>query len=326
MIMENCAKKKRLLVMAAVFFVLTVALVYVNITTGSVKNAGWDIIYEIRLPRIAESVILGGALALSGFLLQTFFGNPIAGPYVLGISHGARLSVALVSIILLEKRHTEISSGFMITAAFIGSVAVMGFILAASKSVRNPSTLIICGVMAGYICSAVTDFVSAFADDASIVSLHNWSKGSFSGASWHDVSAAAVITFTAAFLAFSLSKPLSAYQMGEHYARSVGVNIKFLRFAIVILSSVLCAAVTAFAGPVSFVGIAVPHLVKSFLKTSKPILVIPMCFWFGALFCMGCDLIARTIFAPAELSVNSVTAAAGAPVVIRIILKRKDRE
>jgi iron complex transport system permease protein len=165
--------------------------------------------------------------------------------------------------------------------------------------------------------------VITFADDASIVNLHNWARGSFSGTSWDNIKVMAIIVALTSLATFLLSKPISAYQLGEAYAKSMGVNITVFRVALVVLSSVLVAAVTAFAGPISFVGIAVPHLIKSFLKSSKPILLIPMCFLGGAIFCLGCDLIARTAFAPTDLSISSVTALIGAPIVIHIMIKKK---
>ena len=134
----------------------------------------------------------------------------------------------------------------------------------------------------------------------------------------------AVVLITSAVV-FLMSKPIGAYQLGEGYAQNMGVNIRVFRVVLVVLSSVLSACVTAFAGPISFVGIAVPHLVKSFLKTSKPLIVIPVCFLGGAIFCLGCDLIARTVFAPMELSISSVTAVIGAPIVIGILLRKKVR-
>ena len=162
-----------------------------------------------------------------------------------------------------------------------------------------------------------------FADDSNIVNLHNWSMGSFSGISWDNVDLAAVVVLICMILTFLMSKPISAYQLGEAYAQNMGVNIRAFRVSLILLSSILSACVTAFAGPISFVGIAVPHLVKSLLKTAKPILVIPGCFLGGAVFCLLCDLIARTVFAPTELSISSVTAVFGAPVVIVILLRSK---
>ncbi len=281
-----------------------------------------DIIMEIRFPRALAAAVLGGALALSGYLLQTFFQNPIAGPFILGISSGAKLVVALVMVCSLG-RAVHVSSMVMIAAAFVGAMISMGFVLLMSQMMDRMSMLIVSGVMIGYICSAVTDFIVTFADDSNIVNLHNWSKGSFSGISWENVILLSAVTFLSFLMVFCMSKPISAYQMGEAYARNMGVNIPLFRSMLVILSSVLSACVTAFAGPVSFVGIAVPHLVKSLFRTTKPILMIPGCFLGGAVFCLLCDLLARILFAPTELSISTVTAVFGAPIVIFIMIRRK---
>lgn len=280
------------------------------------------IVLDVRLPRAAAALILGGALALAGYLLQTFFHNPIAGPFVLGISSGAKMVVALVMVFLLG-RTIRISSAAMIGAAFIGAMLSMGFVLLMSRKVNQMSMLIISGIMIGYICSAITDFVVTFAEDADIVNLHNWSKGSFSGMEWDDAAVMAVVVLVAFFCVFLLSKPLTAYQNGESYAQSMGVNIRALRVELVLFSSVLSACIVAYAGPVSFVGVAVPHLVKTLLGTARPILMIPACFLGGSVFCLFCDLLARTMFAPTELSISTVTAVFGAPVVLWMMVKRR---
>ena len=311
-----------------ILIILLGVLVFWNINSGSIPislqdvfriiflrdgtETAYNIIWEIRLPRILAAVILGGALSVSGFLLQTFFGNPIAGPFVL-------------TMIFLLGKSIVATSGVMIIAAFTGSMISMGFVLLIAKKVHQMSMLVISGIMIGYICSAVTDFVVTFADDSNIVNLHNWSMGSFSGTTWENVSTMTVVVMTALIITFLMSKPIGAYQLGEGYAQNMGVNIKAFRIALILLSSILSACVTAFAGPISFVGIAVPHLVKSLLKTSKPLLVIPACFLGGAVFCLFCDLIARTVFAPTELSISSVTAVFGAPIVIYIMIHRKKR-
>ena len=287
-------------------------------------EVSYNIIWEIRLPRILAVIILGGALSVSGFLLQTFFGNPIAGPFVLGISSGAKLVVSLVMIFFLSKS-IILGSGVMILAAFAGAMISMGFILLISREVHKMSMLVISGVMIGYICSAITDFIVTFADDSNIVNLHNWSMGSFSGMNWENVGVMTAVISVTLLLTFFMSKPIGAYQLGEVYDQNMGVNIKMFRIALILLSSILSACVTAFAGPISFVGIAVPHIAKSLLKTAKPILVIPACFLGGAVFCLFCDLIARTVFAPTELSISSVTAIFGAPVVIYIMIRRQQR-
>ena len=289
---------------------------------GSGSSVSSGIVLEIRLPRALAAAILGGGLALSGYLLQTFFHNPIAGPFILGISSGAKLVVALVMVYLLE-RAMQASSLLLIVAAFAGAMLSMGFVLLMSKVLSHMATLIVSGVMIGYICTAITDFVVTFADDSDIVNLHNWSQGSFSGISWDNVMVMAVVIFLTSACVFLMSKPISAYQMGEAYAQSMGLNIKLFRALLVLLSSLLSACVTAFAGPVSFVGIAVPQIVKNLFRTSRPLLMIPASFLGGAAFCMFCDLLARTLFSPTELSISTVTAVFGAPVVIVILLRTR---
>ena len=324
-----------------VFLVLVIAfcaIIVLNINIGSVpipigeiarilfRRSGdptqLSIIWKIRLPRILMAALLGGALSLSGFLLQTFFANPIAGPFVLGISSGAKMVVALTMIYFLD-HFNRVSSWTLIVAAFVGSLLSVGFILLLSRRLRHMAVLLVAGIMIGYICSAVTDFIITFAEDSDIVNLHGWSLGSFSGMSWDGVLTAVIIVGITSALVFLLSKPIGAYQLGEAYAQSMGVNIKLFRVALIVLSSVLSACVTAFAGPISFLGIAAPHLVKRSLNTSRPLVVIPATFLGGAVFCMACDLIARTVFAPTELNISTVTSIFGAPVVITMMLRRQ---
>ena len=304
---------------------ITTAEVFGVITGNSTDTAARTIIKDIRLPRTAAAALLGGALAVSGFLLQSFFNNPIAGPYVLGISSGAKLTVAL-SMMITMQNGILMNSAAMVASAFLGSIMSMGAILLLSGKVKNMAQLIIAGVMIGYICSAVTELAVTFADDANIVNLHNWSMGSFSGISKSDIKVIAFVVLASFTAAFALSKPLNAYQLGEGYAQNMGVNLKLFRLALILLSSVLSACVTAFAGPVSFVGIAVPHLIKTLFGTSRPIVIIPASFIGGAVFCLLSDLIARMLFAPVELSISTVTAVFGAPVVIAAMLSRRDRK
>ena len=280
-----------------------------------------DIVWKIRMPRIIMAAILGGALSLAGFLLQTFFSNPIAGPFVLGVSSGAKMAVALTMIFYL-KYVGPLSSFGMILAAFVGSMLSIGFVLLMSKSIKSMSVLLVAGIMIGYICSAVTDFVVTFADDADIINLHSWSMGSFAGMNWGNIQVAALVVGLSLVAVFLLSKPIGAFQLGEAYAQSMGVNIKLFRIMLILLSSILSACVTAFAGPISFVGIAVPYLVKRSLNTAKPIVVIPAIFLGGGVFCMFCDLVARTAFAPTPLNISTVTSIFGAPVVIFMMLRR----
>lgn len=331
--------EKRRIILIFLLMILLLALLFVwNLSIGSVRiglsevfsilvgagkgSVNEKIIMNIRLPRILAAMVLGGALALSGFLLQTFFQNPIAGPYVLGISSGAKLFVAMTMIFLLNKSIVA-GSLTLVAAAFLGSLLTMGLVLLFSLRVHKMSVLIVCGILIGYICSAVTDFFITFANDSNIVNLHNWSVGSFSGINMGEVKIMTLVVFASVAAAFFLSKPIGAFQLGENYARNMGVNVKLLRLFLILISSLLSACVTAFAGPISFVGIAVPHLVKSAVYTAKPLLLIPASFLGGAIVTLFCDGLARSLFSPTEVSVSSVTALLLVPVVIYMMLKRR---
>lgn len=322
-----------LLLIAAVFGLLIANICIGSVTLSmsdilrffagkSIEEKAAKILWNIRFPRAVAALILGGALALAGYLLQTFFHNPIAGPFVLGISSGAKMVVALVMVFFLG-RSIRLSSAAMIVAAFAGAMLSMGFVLLMSRRVNQMSMLVISGIMIGYICSAVTDFVVTFANDAEIVNLHNWSRGSFSGMEWEHVGVMALVVLVSFLFVFLLSKPLGAYQLGESYAKNMGVNVRLLRVLMVVLSSILSACIVAFAGPISFVGVAVPHLMKGLLGTARPILMIPACFLGGSVFCLFCDLLARIMFAPTELSISTVTAVFGAPIVLWVMAKRR---
>ena len=309
--------------------VLSINLGSVHISVGEIlrillglggEPADVRIIWNLRMPEIFAAAVFGGALSLSGFLLQTFFANPIAGPFVLGISSGAKLTVAAAMVWCADR---AISSWQMVGAALLGSLMCMGLILLFSRRFQGMAFLLVAGIMVGYICSAATDFIIAFANDADIVNLRSWSLGSFAGLKPEQVAVAAGVIGFGLAAAFLLSKPIGAYQLGEAYAQSMGVNVRVFRVLLILLSSLLSACVTAFVGPVSFVGIAVPHLVKRSLNTSKPLVVIPATFLGGAAFCMLSDLIVRTLFTPPGLNISTVTAFLGAPVVIAMLLRRQ---
>lgn len=335
---QNFLRRSRYILVFAIMIFLFFVIIVININSGNVhiplprilkilftgqgNFKEVNIIWQIRLPRILMAAILGGALSLSGFLLQTFFENPIAGPYVLGISSGAKMIVAFVMIYFIQHSWT-VTSYTLILAAFLGSLMSTGFILLVARRIRNMAALLVAGIMIGYICQAVTEFMITFADDSDIANLHSWSQGSFSGMMWSNVALAAVIIALGTLVTLMLAKPISAYQLGEAYAQSVGVNTRVFRVVLIMISSLLSATVTAFAGPISFVGIAVPFLVKGALGTSKPLVVIPGTFLGGAVFCMFCDLIARLAFSPIELSISTVTAVFGAPVVIYMMINRR---
>ena len=273
-----------LITLSVLFFIISVCAGSVQIPLsdiwrqfrGEQDELYAAILFQIRIPRTF--------VALSGYLLQPFFHNPIAGPFVLGISSGAKLFVAVVMIVFLRYSRT-LSSVDLIVAAFAGSMLSMFCVLLMSPRVQNMSFLVLIGV--------------------------------------ENVKTIVFVVAVTGILTFFLSKPMEAYQLGETYAKNMGVNIKMFRVLLVILSSILSAVVTAFAGPVSFVGIAVPQMVKRLFRTAKPIIMIPACFLGGAVFCMFCDLLARMVFAPTEMSISTVTAIFGAPVMIAVMLKQR---
>ena len=332
--------KKRIILSFALLLVLTGVFIVFSISAGSADispdevvrilfgGASDDtsemILLKIRLPRTFAAAVLGGALALSGYMLQTYFHNPIAGPFVLGISSGARLTVA-VALILAARGAIVLNSAVMAAVAFAGALAAMSAVLLMSSKIRSMSLLVVCGVMIGYICTAITDIIVNFADDSDIVNLRGWSVGTFSGFKTESLVVCAVIIFAALAAVFFMSKPISAYQLGESYAVDMGVNIKAVRIAMILLSSLLSGCVAAFAGPVTFVGIAVPVLIKMLCGTATPSVMIPACFLGGGVFCIISDMIARTVISPSELGISTVTSVLGAPVVLMIML-RKNKE
>ena len=323
-----------LALLLAVMMVLSIGIGTVSIPPAGVLQALTgrggseevrNIVMTLRLPRTLMAAVLGGALSVSGCLLQTFFANPIAGPFILGISSGAKMAVAATMILIIGS--TGRSSNLMIVAAaFAGALISTSFIILVSKKVRHIGSLLAAGIMIGYICSAVTDLMVTFAEDQDIVNLHSWSQGSFSGVTWDGVAFASVLVAVVFACTMLLSKPIGAFQMGEHYARSMGVNVERCRVMLILLSSLLSACVTAFAGPISFVGIAVPFLVKGLMRTARPVVVLPGAFLGGAVFCVFADLFARTMLAPTELNISTVTSIFGAPIVIFMLIRSQENK
>ena len=276
-----------------------------------------NILLQLRLPRAVMVVLLGAALSVAGYLLQTFFANPIAGHFQRGqAGRGADHGCVFKPRPINELPHLDFGCfrrGYGCHAVCAGC----GTPRAAHEHfghLRRHDRLHLLRHhrYCGGLCPGFN--------------LHNWSMGSFSGMTWGNVGTAAAITLPCLAAAFLLSKPMAAYQMGESYAASVGVSVRSFSVLLVLLSSLLAACVTAFAGPISFVGIAVPHLVKQALGSAKPLHVLPGCALGGASFCLLCDLIARSLFAPTELSISSVTAVFGAPVVIWLLVRHHSGE
>lgn len=281
------------------------------------------VIWDIRLPRALAAVFGGAALAVSGLLLQIFFRNPIVDPYVLGVSSGATLVVALFMLTGLSMGMGSVSPFFLTVAALIGALGVVVLVMTIANRVKNVVTLLVIGLMIGYFCSAVVNILMTFAEKENLHNFILWTLGSFSGFGWVEVEILALAGGALLGAAYLLCKPLNALLLGEDYAQSMGVNIKKLRISTVLISSALTALVTAFAGPVAFIGLASPHLARLMLGTSDNKILIPATILLGATVTTLCDLLARISFSPVELPISAVTSLLGAPIVISLLMKRR---
>jgi iron complex transport system permease protein len=342
--MGNAAASKKKLLTAMWFLIFTtgVLLIFllnvsngsanisipdiIKITLGKVEQSetNYLIIQRIRLPRALAGMAGGAALAVAGFLLQTYFSNPIVEPYVLGISSGSSLFVGLVMLGGYSFGFQRVTPVFMFIGAFIGASVIMFIIIIAAAKVRSIVTLLIIGLMAGYLCSSTVSILSAFSDRERIASFAMWNMGSFAGFTWTHLKIMYAIVSPMLLGAFLMAKPLNALSMGDRYARSMGINVKAARYGLIFLSSVLTAAVTAFAGPISFIGLAVPHICRIVFRTSDSRVLIPGAILGGAFMASLCDFAARNVLSPRELPLSAVTVIIGAPIVV-FLLTRKEK-
>ena len=317
----------------ATVFLLNVGMGSANISIGEIlrvlfgkvdpSDKTFLIIQRIRLPRAMACMAGGSALAIAGLLLQTYFGNPIVEPYVLGISSGSVLFVGLVMLGGITFGVQRVTPFFLFVGAFIGAMVVMAVVMFAATRVKSIVTLLIVGLMAGYVCSAATSILSVFAEREQLVAFAMWGMGSFSGFIWSHVHLMYAIILPMLLLSFLLTKSLNALGMGDKYAKSMGVNVRVVRLALILISSVLTAAVTAFAGPVSFIGLAVPHICRILFRTSNSRILLPAALLGGGVMASLCDLLARNLLSPLELPLGAITAIIGAPLVVLLLAKRE---
>ncbi len=296
----------------------------------NLDNAGWEaILLNFRLPKALTSMLVGSALGISGLQMQTLFRNPLAGPFILGISSGAGLGVALVICL-------GVSFGFyfglpdiarnwilVISAAF-GSFLVLSVIGLAALRVRSAVTLLIIGLMFGSLVSAIVSIMQFFSQAENIQAYIIWSFGSLGSLSWDELGIFIPIVIPGLVLAFVLSKQLNALLLGENYAASIGMDLKSARLAIILSTSLLAGSVTAFCGPIAFVGLAIPHLARMLFNTSNHLLLTPLVILLGAICMLSFDLIAQLPGSDATLPINGVTSLLGAPFVIWLILKKNN--
>ncbi len=333
------------------FVILLIAialLLIVNLLIGTVKipivdvcrilggggdNEIWtNIIFSSRLPQALTAIVAGAGLAVSGLQMQTVFRNPLAGPSVLGISNGSALGVAFVVLLsgriggVALSRLGYLGDAAMSVAAIIGALAVLLLIMWVAQKVKGNVTLLIIGVMIGYLANAIIGVLKFLSPEDDVKAFVVWGLGSFSRVSGDEMVLFIVLMCILLPLAFLLVKPLNLMLLGDNYAANLGLNIKRARMLIIISSGVLVAIVTAYCGPIMFIGLAVPHLARAIFRTSDHRLLMPATALCGAALALLCNLIARMPGFEGALPVNSVTALVGAPVIAMVIFRRRKHD
>lgn len=292
---------------------------------GDAAVASWDkIVVEFRLPKALTALLAGAGLAASGLLMQTLFQNPLAGPYVLGLSAGASLMVAIVVLAGGGTAGMVLGGGSLglAAAASLGAGAVLVLVLLAARRVSN-LTLLILGVLFGYATSSLVTILVHFSLAERIQAYLTWTFGSFGGVTWSELRVLAPVLAAALLLAFALAKPLNALLLGERYARSLGLAVRETRLAVIVATALLAGGVTAFCGPVGFIGVAVPHLARGLFSTSDHRVLMPGTALLGALVALVADLLAQLPGSESVLPLNAVTALVGAPVIAAVVLRRR---
>ena len=298
------------------------------LTGGEVEKESWSfIVWEARVPQSLTALLCGAALAGSGLMLQTAFNNPLAGPSILGINSGASLGVAMVMLLgggSLATAGITLSGFFsIVVGAFIGSMVVMGIILFFSTLIKSNVMLLITGIMIGYITSSAISLLNFFATAEGVHSYMIWGMGNFSGVSMEQMPYFATFTLAGLILAILLIKPLNALLLGNRYAENLGVNIKRTRNLLLIATGILTAVTTAFCGPVSFIGLAVPHMARLLLGTSNHNSLLPVTLLTGSAVALLCNLICILPGESGIIPLNAVTPVLGAPVIIYVIINQR---
>lgn len=295
---------------------------------GSIDNSNWEIIVtNFRLPKAITAILVGSGLGISGLLMQTLFRNPLAGPFVLGISSGASLGVALVIL------GSGLFGGFFATAliskwsiviaASLGSFLLLLAVLAVSSRVRDTMAILIIGLMFGSITAAVVSVLSYFSTAEQLQQYIFWGFGSLSNLSWQELFIFFCIYSIGLLLSIASIKGLNTLLLGDNYAKSLGLNLKQSRFIIIFATSLIAGTITAFAGPIAFIGLAIPHLTRQIFKTSNHKILLPAVFLFGAIVMLICDCIAQVPTSDYTLPINAITALIGAPVVIWLLVRQR---
>ena len=285
------------------------------------------IVLDYRLPKALTAIIVGSGLGISGLLMQTLFRNPLAGPFVLGISSGASLGVALIilgsGVFGTSLAALLVSKWSIIAAASLGSFLVLFAVLSVSSRVRDTMAILIIGLMFGSITAAIVSVLSYFSSAEQLQQYVFWGFGNLSNLSWGELSIFSVIYSLGLFICFISIKNLNTLLLGDRYATSLGVNLKKSRLLIIIATSLLAGSITAFAGPIAFIGLAIPHLTRQLFRTTDHKILVPAVFLMGAIVMLFCDTIAQVPTSELTLPINAITALVGAPVVIWILVKQR---
>ncbi|QKQ74056.1 iron ABC transporter permease [Nostoc sp. TCL240-02] len=331
-----------ILISLVLAFLLDLALGSVDIPLNEVikvllgqepEKVTWThIILKFRLPKALTATLAGAALGVSGLQMQTLFKNPLAGPFVLGISSGASLGVALVVLTASATTPTLladlgiISDFGLVIAASLGAASVLGMMLVVSRRVQDTMTLLILGLLFGYATSAIVSILLQFSSKERIQNYIMWTFGSFAGVTWKQLVVLIPVILLSLFLAVLQSKSLNALLLGESYARSLGLTVQKTRFSIISSASILAGAITAFCGPIAFLGVAIPHLCRSLFNTSDHRILIPSVTMIGAILALFADLFSQLAVSQMVLPLNAVTALIGTPVVTWVILRRNSQK
>lgn len=296
-----------------------------NVLTGvNTSQVNSYIILQLRLPRAVMAIIAGAGLAVAGLLMQTLFRNALAGPFVLGISSGAGLGVALAVMGSTALGIASLSTIGLVIPSIIGSLLVLILIALLSLRIKDTMGLLIVGIMIGSLSSAIVGILSYMSTSDELKRYIFWSLGSLGNVSWDAIGLLSLIFCIAIVLLLYVIKPLNTLLLGESYARSLGINILKTRWILIIITSLLAGSITAFAGPIAFVGLAVPHISRLLLPTINHKILIPVSMLVGAILLLSCDMIAQLPFSNLSLPINAVTSLLGAPLVIWLILKKRN--
>ena len=282
-----------------------------------------NILMHLRLPKMLTAILAGASLSVAGLMMQTLFRNPLAGPYILGVSSGASLGVALVTMVttILPLAFSLSPHSFIATSAIIGSMLTMLLVMLFARRIRSNVTLLIVGMMVGNIAGALVNMIQNFANPDSLKLFVVWTLGSLSGVSWEELPTLAIGIAIAAIIVLMLIKPLNGLLLGEDYARGLGIHVERTRWMMVLASCLLAGSVTAFCGPIAFIGVAVPHIARGIFATSNHRLTVPASALIGANILLVCDILCN--LGTYSLPISTMSALFGAPIILWIVLKKK---